>query len=225
MERIGQLCFALLLAGGMAGPAAAAAAGETYVYRVVNAYNKQARGEVRYRVDKVDSEGITMTVTADKPATDLDHTEVYTKEGNWLRHPLDSHGEKVDYVFSSPYPVYVFPLETGKAWSVRVNATVPGVPGVRSVRVDGKVVGPERIRVPAGEFDTIKVERNVYPGDEQHMLHETRVRQADWYSPALGMPVRSETRSQYVDLQNCASSNCMQYGNWDILELVDAGKK
>jgi len=224
MKRTGQLCFALLLAGGMAGPAAAASSGETYVYRVVNAYNKEVRGEVRYRVDKVDSGGVTMTVTSDRLATDLDHTEVYTKEGNWLRRPLDSHGQKVDYVFSSPYPAYVFPLEAGKAWSLRVNATVPGVPGVRSVRVDGKVVGPERIRVPAGEFDTMKVERNVYAGDVRPMMLETIVRQVDWYAPALGMPVRSETRSQYVDWQNCASSNCMQYGNWDIVELTNAGK-
>jgi len=217
-----QLCFALLLVVAMAGPAAAAS-GETYVYRVVNGYNKEARGELRYRVDTVDAEGVTVTVTPDSRATGLEHTERYTKEGNWLRRPLDSHGQKVEYSFSSAYPAYVFPLDPGKAWSTRVEAKVAGEPGVRSVRVDGKVVGAERIRVPAGEYDTVKVQRTVYSGDERPMAQETRIIQVDWYAPALGMPVRSETRSQYIDLQFCSSSVCVHYGDWDILELVNAG--
>ena len=222
MTHAAQLCPALLLAVAMAGPAAAAA-GETYVYRVVNGYNKEVRGELRYRVDKVDAEGVTVTVTPDSRATGLEHTERFTKEGNWLLRPLDSHGQKVEYSFSSAYPAYTFPLDAGKAWSTRVEAKVPGERGVRSVRVDGKVVGPERIRVPAGEFDTVKVQRTVYPGDERPMLQETRISQVDWYAPALGMSVRSETRSQYIDLQFCSSSVCVHYGDWDVLELVNAG--
>lgn len=217
-----QLCFALLLAHAVTGPAAAAS-GETYAYRVVNGYNKETRGELRYRVDKADAEGVTVTVTPGKLAGVVEHTELYTKEGNWLRRPLDSHGQKVEYVFSQAYPAYVFPLDPGKAWSERVEARVAGEPGVRSVRVDGRVIGTERIRVPAGEFDTVKVQRNVYPGDARPMKQETKIRQVDWYAPALGMPVRSETQSQYVDLQFCSSSVCVHYGDWDILELVDAG--
>src|SRR6185503_12746916 len=101
--------------------------------------------ELRYRVEKADGDGITVSVTPDKPAAGFEHTEIDTKDGKWLRRPLDSHGGKVDYQFSSPYPAYAFPLEAGKSWSSRVDATVPGVAGTRSVRVDGAVLGTEKI--------------------------------------------------------------------------------
>ena len=209
------------IAGASAPASAAPAAGETYAYRVVNGYNKEVRGELRYRVDKVESERVTVSVAPDKPDAGEAHMEISTRDGNWLRYPLDSQGRKVEYLFSAALPAYAFPLDAGKTWSTRVDATIQGVPGVRSVRVEGKVLGTERIRVPAGEFDTVKVQRTVYPGDAAGMKQETRISQLDWYAPALGRPVRSETRSQYVDLQFCSSSVCVHYGNWDLVELID----
>ena len=215
-------CGCVAAIAGASGPASAApAAGETYAYRLVNGYNKEVRGEVRYRVDKVEGERVTVSVAPDKPDAGVQHMEIYTREGNWLQYPLDSHGGKVEYLFSAALPAYAFPLDAGKTWSTRVDATVQGAPGVRSVRVEGKVLGTERIRVPAGEFDTVKVQRTVYPGDAAGMRQETRISQLDWYAPALGRPVRSETRSQYIDLQFCSSSVCVHYGNWDLAELID----
>jgi len=29
-------------------------------------------------------------------------------------------------------------------------------------------------------------------------------------------------RSQYIDMNHCTSSTCGEYGDWDIVELVDA---
>ena len=183
-----------------AAAAADAVSGDTYVYRVVNGYSKEVRGQVRYRVEKVDPESVTVAVTPDTAAAGYERTEVYAKDGNSRRRLMDSHAQKVDYVFAATYPAYVFPLEPGKSWSLRVNASVPGAPGTRSVRVDGKVLGTERVRVPAGEFDTIKVRRFVYPGDADYNLPETKVIETDWYAPALGRAVRSETRSEFMDL-------------------------
>ena len=47
---------------------AAPTVGDTYVYRVTNAYNNEARGQVTYRVDKVDPDQVTVTVTPDSPS-------------------------------------------------------------------------------------------------------------------------------------------------------------
>src|SRR5687767_8323396 len=150
---------ALWLAPGMAS--AAPTVGDTAVYRLVNGYNQEVRGHIHNRVDKVDSSGVTVTATPDNPVAGMTHTKLFTKEGNWLRHPVESHGTKVMYKFATAYPTYVHPLEPGQAWSVRINATVPGETKVRSVRIDGKVLRAERIRVPAGAFDTIKIRRLV----------------------------------------------------------------
>lgn len=209
----------------LAAPAAAAAAaGDTYVYRVLDGYNKEVRGILRYQVEQADADRITVSVSPDNANAGWEHTATFTKEGNWLRNLVESHSYPVEYDFATAYPAYVFPLDPGKSWSIRVNATVPGVTNPkRSVRVDGSVIGTERIRVPAGEFDAIKVSRVVYAGDTDLLKQETRVLETDWYVPALGRPVRTERKSDWVDLGQCMRLGCEFRGNWDIIELVEQG--
>lgn len=216
---------ALLAAAlGPAAPSAAASAvGDTYVYQVVNGYSKELRGKLFYQVDRVEADRITVSVSPDNAEAGRAHSATYTKEGNWLRALVESHGVPEAYEFATAYPAYVFPLDPGKSWSVRVNATVPGTNTPRrSVRVDGQVIGNERIRVPAGEFDTIKVKRIVYTGDAYFYRQETRVIEFDWYVPALGRPVRTERKSEWNDLSQCGrNGGCDFRGNWDILELIE----
>lgn len=203
--------------------AAPPVAGDAYVYQRVNGYNKETRGKLRYEVTRVEGGRVTVNVTPDNPDAGTPRTVVYNLEGNWLRHEVENHGAKIDYEFAEAYPAYVTPLETGRSWSQRVKATVADESRPRSVRVDGKVLGAERIRVPAGEFDTIKIRRYVYPGDHAFMLSETYVTEIDWYAPALGRAVRTERDSRYLDLQACSGfARCEARGDWDIYELVEA---
>lgn len=123
---------AMLAAGGAAG--ALAATGDAYVYRISNGYNSEVRGTISYRVGKVDADRIEVAVTTDTPSAGVARTEVYTREGNWLRHPLASHDQLRDYEFASALPVYA----DGGSWSVRVNAVDPATGKRSSVRVDGK---------------------------------------------------------------------------------------
>jgi hypothetical protein len=118
-------------------------------------YNNEPRGHVTYRVDKVDSDQVTVIVSPDPPSLGRPYTGVFAKDGNWLRHPLINHDMLVEYTFSPAYPAYVAPLDTGKSWSMRVRATNPNFGRSNSVRVDGKVLGTERITTPAGAFDAI----------------------------------------------------------------------
>ena len=214
---------AALVVATTAFAAAPPVAGDTYVYRLVNGYSKETRGQLRYQVVRVEADRIAVSVTPDNVEAGAQRTDVYTQEGNWLRHPVESHGAKVEYEFATAYPAYVFPLEPGKTWSVRVKATVPGEQRARSVRVDGRVVGNERIRVPAGEFDTLKIRRFVYPGDTEFMLSETRIVEFEWYAPALGRAVRTETTSAFQDFNLCGEdAPCDARGNWDVIELVES---
>jgi hypothetical protein len=212
-----------LIAATLAPTALAASSpvvGDSYVYRFVNGYTKEVRGQLLYRVDKVDSNTIVVSVTPDSAAAGQQRTEIYTKEGNWLKHQVESHGGQAEYEFGTAYPAYVFPLDTGKSWSVRVNATIAGEIKTRSVGVDGTVLGSERIRVPAGEFDTFKIRRLVYPGDWDYSLMETKIVEFEWFAPVLGRTVRTETRSEYVD-QRRARPNQLQRGDWNVFELVE----
>jgi hypothetical protein len=225
---IGPQCRATLAAAGFALMAAGAAVaappavGDTYVYRIINGYNHEVRGHVRYRVDATDAERMTVTVTPDAPSLGSPSTRRYTLGGNWLRHPVINHDQPVDYEFSPAFPAYEMPLDTGKTWSVRVNATEP-VSGRRaSVRVDGAVTGNERITVPAGTFDTIKVRRYVFADDAEGFRQPTTIVETDWYAPALGRAVRSETKSEYIDLARGRSKGSQwTRGDWTVMELTE----
>lgn len=225
------ICTVLAAAAALLAPGGACAepsVGDTHVYRLINGYNGQVRGHLENRVDKIDASGITVVVTPDSPHAGSGVTKLFTKEGNWLRHPVESHGVKVMYKFASAYPAYVQPLEPGQSWSVRVKASVAGEGKTRSVRIDGKVLQAERIKVPAGEFDTVKIRRLVYPGDPNYDQMETQIIEYEWYAPALKRMVRLERRSEWKDPGRCGvAAGCDFYGDWDVLELVEtrAGPK
>ena len=213
MLKIFTAIFAALLAG-----AAAAATGDTFVYRISNGYNSEIRGKISYRVVKVDADRIEVSVQPDTPSVGQPRTEVYTKGGDWLRHPLVNHDEYRDYEFATALPVYA----TGGNWSVRVYAFDPATGKRNSVRVDGEVVGNERVTVPAGTFDTIKIKRRIYAGDFESFKQETQMIETDWYAPALGRPVRSESKSTWMDNSRCTRGGCPIFrGDWNILELAE----
>jgi hypothetical protein len=201
--------------------AAPPAAGDTFVYRVIDGYNKETRGQVSYRVDKAEADRIVMSVTTERPGVQLATTEIFTPDGKWLRHPVINRDQPVEYEFAPAYPSYEFPLEPGKKWSTRVEAKNLATGKLNSVRVDARVSGTERIRVPAGEFDTIKIIRTVYAGDAEYPKQETTITETEWYAPSLGRSVRLASNSAYWD-----SSLFYQYalvrGDWNIFELVSA---
>ena len=217
MMKISAPIFAAMLAaGGAAG--ALAATGDAYVYRISNGYNSEVRGTISYRVGKVDADRIEVAVTTDTPSAGVARTEVYTREGNWLRHPLASHDQLRDYEFASALPVYA----DGGSWSVRVNAVDPATGKRSSVRVDGEVVGKERITVPAGTFDTVKIMRRIYAGDWDGFMRETQIVETDWFAPALGRPVKSDTKSSWQDMSRCSRGGCPWFrGDWNIVELAE----
>ena len=202
------------------------APGDIAVYRVINAYNGEPRGEIHYRVEKVDAGRVFVSVTPTSPSDGLPRTEMYTPDGNWLRHPVVNHDVPVDYEFTPPYPAYPFPLEVGKSWSTRVGATNAAMGRRNSVRVDGRVVGVERVTTPAGSFDTFKIRRQVYGGDWDGFLAETNIREVDWYAPALGRTVRTERSSTWIDRSRTTGGGLFgqgfmeMRGDWSVYELV-----
>ena len=207
---------------------AAPAPGDTYVYRVINAYNGEVVGQVAYRVDKVDAGQVTVSATPDRPALGLPHTDILANDGNWLRHPLINHDKPVEYTYSPAFPAYVAPLNAGQSWSIRVSATTPASGRPNSVRVDGDVVGSERITTPAGSFDTIKIKRRVYAGDWEAFTMETNIVETDWFAPALGRSVRTDRNSSYMDPQKCghpAPACTPVRGDWHVFELVSYNQK
>ena len=83
---------ALIATAAQDAVAAAPAAGDTFVYRVINGYNKETRAQVSYRVESNDGGRIVVAVTADSAGgVQSTATEIYTADGNWLHHALSNH--------------------------------------------------------------------------------------------------------------------------------------
>jgi len=204
------------------------APGDTAVYRVINAYNGETQGEIRYRVDKVDAGRVVVDVNTSSAYAGAPHVAVYTAEGNWLRHPVVSHDHPTQYDFSPPFPAYPFPLDIGKTWFMRVKATNPVTGRVNSVRVDGRVAGAERVITPGGTFDTLKIVRSVYAGDDDAFRKETVITEIDWYAPALGRAVRTERQSGWFDAGRASDGGGVFFnlndgwvrGDWSVHELL-----
>ena len=223
---IAVIMFSALICAAAAD--AAPAAGDGWTYRVVNRYNGEVRGNIQYRVDKVDADRVAVAVSSDLAALGLPRTEIYTADGRWIRHALINHDQPVVYDFQQPYPAYDFPLADGKTWSSRVNAVNLANGRSARVRVDGDVLGSERVTVPAGAFDTFKIRRRIYAGDFDGPRSQTNITETEWYAPALGRAVRLERNSEFMDQNRCSDemSACTPVrGDWLLFELVDAGAK
>lgn len=202
-----------------------AADGDTYVYRLSNGYNNEVRGKVTYRIEKTQGDRIESAVTTDTPAAGVARIEVSAKDGNWIRRALASHDQLRDFEFAQPFPVYVAPPNAGGSWSTRADAVDPATGKRYSVRVDAEVQAGERVTVAAGTFDTIKIKRYMYLGDWDTFLRETHVEDTDWYAPALGRTVRSETKSSWQDTSRCSRGGCPWFrGDWNVSELLEIGK-
>ena len=201
---------------------ATAASGDAYVYRISNGYNNEIRGSINYRVEKVNADRIELAVTTDTPSAGIARTEIYSRNGNWLRRPLVNHDQLRDYEFATALPAYAVQGDTTGSWSARMDALDPATGQRSSVRIDGEVLGNERITVPAGTFDTIKIRRRIYAGDWVGFKRETNIVEIEWYAPALGRPVKVDNNSAWQDMSRCSRGGCPWFrGDWNIFELAE----
>ena len=196
-------------------------AGESWVYALHDGYTKLPRGTLTYRVSEVRDDMVTVQVQHDGRSS----TERYTRELNWREKPMTN---LQNFRYEPAYAALPFPLAAGKTWQNYVRATDPATGRTNRVRIDGTVLGWERVRVPAGEFDTLKVRRIVYAGNAEHFLSEEQITEIDWYSPQLGRVVRHASSSGHYDRRlGCDLHSCDQWvrGDWNVLELVSYQQK
>jgi hypothetical protein len=178
---------------GLAGTVSMAPpkAGSTWRFAVSDGFTRLARGHVDYRVVDVLSDSIRVEVAG----YDGNRTETYTHGWNWLVRPATN---MQTFVYEPAYQALPFPIEAGKTWRHAGTATDPATGKRFPVRIDGEVLGWERIRVPAGEFEAIKLRRIVYLDYfEQGVRGQSWIIETDWYAPAVAHVARQETTSKY----------------------------
>jgi hypothetical protein len=193
-----------------AAPAPKLTVGDTWTYRVRDAYTGIERGTERYTVDQANGGRVVLTVV---PASGGEQMQVYDSQLNWLKRPATNLQE---FSYNPAYPAFNFPLTPGKTWQTRLSATDPADGKSYPVRVDGSVVGWERVKVPAGEFDTLKIQRVVYFGYWVSALRgPSEIIEYEWYAPAVKQAVRREVQSQYRNILGAIGTGFVRVSGGD----------
>ena len=194
-------------------------AGDEWTYSFHDGYTKLSRGTLEYRVAAVDGDAVTVRLRHEG----RESTERYTRDWSWRERPMTN---LQNFRYDPPYPALPFPLEAGKTWQAFVKATDPATGRVNRVRIDGKVLGWDRVKVPAGEFDALAVQRLVYAGNQDHFLSEEKITEIDWFAPGAGGIVKHSSRSRHLDTRlSCPPCNQWIDGGWNVIELVSRPKR
>ncbi len=173
-------------------PAPSIVAGDSWTYRVHDGFTRLPREDQRHQVTRVGADRIEVAAAVEHG----DGTQVYDREWNWLRRPAT---DLQTFDYSPAYPAFAFPLAAGKRWRAQVTATDPRDGRRFPVRIDGTVLGWERVKVPAGEFDALKIERIVYLGYwEQGRRGQSVIKEYEWYAPSVKWAVKREAMASYL---------------------------
>jgi hypothetical protein len=153
-------------------------AGDTWTYRGIDSYNRQPTGTWTREVTGTAASGIRVAVrSADGSVDDL-----FRAPGELTSGVLN---DRARGTMDPAFQLMPFPLAEGKSWSQKVIRTDPVTNEKREMLVRGRVLGWETIKVPAGEFKAMKVERTMYLGDYDSFRGITQRTETEWYAPDI----------------------------------------
>lgn len=189
--------------------------GDAWRYQVTDGFTRQPRGTLRWEVSEVSPTAVRVSSQEDGRAPAA--PRLFTREWNSetgrtpVGLPLEpftsgiASGQPVRYAPS--YPAFRFPLEAGKRWNERIEATDPDTGKRVAMRVHARVVGSEQIRVPAGEFETVKVRREIYYEDGEWWRSPVAALELDWYAPRINQVARRRMSSQFWEYSSGSHDN------------------
>jgi hypothetical protein len=214
--------FLVVFVAGAAGTGApvgppAVNVGDTWTYRLHDGFTKIDQGTFQHVVRDVSNGRVTLEITR-RNGTGAE-VEIYDREWNWLKRPA-TNLETFEY--TPAYRAFDFPLSPGKTWRAYGTAFDRELDKRYRVRIDGRVLGWERIRVPAGEFDALKVKRVVYIEKHIPMVRaQAEILEFDWYAPAVGQVVRREGTSRHLSYVYTNDHGPIYVDDgWTVAELV-----
>lgn len=189
-------------------------AGDQWKYQVTDGFTGLKSMVILEVSEVTNSHVYTYGARRDLSAPDLNlpaaagQIEVWDRDWNLLR----QGGTE----YSPFYPSYQFPLEAGKHWSGSVQYQVSH--GIAYKQLHGQVAGWERVTVPAGTFDAIKIDlRGIYRVpcvQSSYCISTGAANDTMWYAPTVRQIVKRELR------QNDTSRDgyMWQAERWELVE-------
>lgn len=177
--------------------------GDLWKYRVTDTYTNLAR-EVSIEVTAVTQDRVH---TRSPLSADIATTEIWDREWN--------HIAEGAIEYAPFYPWFHFPLQEGRQWSGTVQYTTSS--GIMRHQLSAQVAGWERITVPAGTFDAVRI---VMRGNLSEMQTKNYyaangpVSNVIWYAPAIRRFVRKDV--SHRDMTPVRSYDLGE--RWELLE-------
>ncbi len=169
-------------------PAPSIGAGDSWTYRGIS-YNRLPLADLTREVTGTGNEIRVVT-----RAGGAEQTADFPRPGLLASGPLN---DRATGTLAPALELMPFPLEAGKRWTQTVQRRDPVSGQMRDVRVEGRVIGWETVRVPAGEFRAMKVERRMWLGDWDEFRGETWRAETEWYVPEVKGPVKVTVFEEY----------------------------
>ena len=193
--------------------------GDYWEYAMRDGWTGLPRGTYRYEVKSVGADHVLVELSREGLLLD---TLVYSAGWNGRELPLTNTQR---FRYDPIYPAYAYPLEPGKTWRSVVRSTDVVTGRTYNTYIYGKVLGWERVRVPAGEFDALRIQREVFAGNMEGFRTQEEIRETDWYVPAVRRAVRTRGNSQHFDSSRGGGKGGGEYplrvrGDFLIGELV-----
>jgi hypothetical protein len=154
------------------------AVGDSWTYQYTDAWKNQPGNLNRLEVTAVDERGIAVDVKRAASGA-LVLRQVFSREMN----PID----RGKMHFAPSFVRYAFPLEPGKEWRSEATGENPAAGKRWRYQITGRVLGWEKIKVQAGEFDALKIVVTAfYQGQEVGSNGGTgKLTETLWYSPSV----------------------------------------
>ncbi len=145
---------------------------EVWVYEKIDGRRDTLEDRCSETVTGVSATQMTFRVKCEKGA---EYDAVYTLEGNFVSGDGRKH--------STYLPSLHFPLGVTSSWNEKYQLVKDGVTIFGNL--DVKVVGFEKVTVPAGTFDAFKLEYKGYYSRSDYPGFSGFMKQTYWYAPAL----------------------------------------
>jgi hypothetical protein len=168
--------------------------GESWAYDERDGYNRMLKAHWIGEIVFVDDSGVEMRILNGQPGNARSNR--YGRRWEMVSENLSDNRQ---LSFSPALVSLPFPLQPGKSWRQDVVATDSFSGKSSRWRLYGRVRGWEKVKVPAGEFDAIKIVRDLYLDDADWRRSQTRRTERDWYAPEVKWIVKQELSEEYLD--------------------------
>ena len=171
-------------------PAPRVRPGDRWRYAVINQYNGSKTGEILAQVRSVAPQ-VLVELTTDKGVRQGD--ELYSAPWQVIQEPF--YG--IVQIFDSPQTLLPAGIGLGASMVQRTAYRVPGQDDRYAWYARSEPVQWERVRVPAGEFDALRVQRDIFFAHSDRWRITPSRRETLWYAPQVNRWVQREWTGWY----------------------------